>query len=92
MIGFARLMVFWAVFAAIMYWLLLIYARSTRREALEKEWDATPPDGATEAARDAFIENGMATYETSLRRKLLWGVIVLPFCAIALLVYLVNYA
>lgn len=90
MIGFLRLMLFWAVFSALFYWLLLIYARSLRREALEKKWDADPPAPATEAARDAFIQQGMADYEGSLRRKLLWGVIVLPFLAIGLLVYLVN--
>ena len=92
MIGFLRLMVFWSVFAAIAYWSLLVYSRSLRREALEKQWDADPPDGATDDTRRAFIEQGMAAYEGSLRRKLLWGVIVLPFIAIGALVYLVNYA
>lgn len=90
MIGFLRLMLFWAAFSVVFYWLLLIYARSLRREALEKEWDADPPASATEADRDAFIEQGMAEYEGSLRRKLLWGVIVLPFFAIGLLFYFVN--
>lgn len=92
MIGFLRLMLFWAVFAAIAYWVLLIYSRSLRREALEKEWDANPPADTTPEGRDAFVEQGMAAYEGSLRRKLLWGVIVLPFIAIGLLLYLVNYA
>lgn len=92
MIGFFRLMLFWAVFAAVAYWALLIYARSTRREALEKEWDADRPEGSSDADRDAYIEQGMADYEHSLRRKLLWGVLILPFVAIGLLVYLVNYA
>lgn len=92
MIGFARLMVFWAVFAAVAYWALLIYSRSLRREALEKQWDAAPPEDASPETRKAFIERGMHAYEGSLRRKLLWGVIVLPFIAIGLLLYLVNYA
>lgn len=92
MIGFLRLIVFWSVFAAIAYWSLLIYSRSVRREALEKEWDADPPEGATAETRRAFIDQGMADHEGSLRRKLLWGVIVLPFLAIGTLVYLVNYA
>lgn len=92
MIGFLRLMAFWAVFSAIAYWVLLIYSRSLRREALEKEWDANPPVDSITEGRDAFIEQGMADYEGSLRRKLLWGVIVLPFFAIAVLIYLVNYA
>lgn len=92
MIGFLRLMAFWAVFAAIAYWVLLIYSRSLRREALEKEWDENPPEGATDDGRDAFIDRGMAEFEGSLRRRLLWGVIVLPFVVIGALVYLVNYA
>ena len=90
MIGFLRLMLFWAAFSAVMYWLLLIYSRSLRREALEEEWDADPAAQATDPARRAFIDQGMAGYEKSLRRKLLWGVIVLPFFAIGLLFYLVN--
>lgn len=90
MIGFARLMVFWAVFAGLFYWLLLIYARSVRREALEKEWDADAKPSIPVPDRDAFIALGMAEYEGSLRRKLLWGVIVMPFAAMALLFYLVN--
>lgn len=92
MIGFLRLMAFWAVFAAVAYWALLVYSRSLRREALEKEWDANPQETVDAAAREAFIEQGMADYEHSLRRKLLWGVIILPFLAIGLLIYLVNYA
>lgn len=92
MIGFLRLMAFWAVFAAVAYWALLIYSRSLRREALEKEWDANPQETVDAAGREAFIEQGMADYEHSLRRKLLWGVIILPFLAIGLLIYLVNYA
>lgn len=92
MTGFIRLMLFWAVFAAVAYWALLIYSRSLRREALEKEWDANPPEGADAEKRAVFIEQGMADYEHSLRRKLLWGVIILPFFAIGLLIYLVNYA
>ncbi|MFN4129401.1 MAG: hypothetical protein ACK4GC_06255, partial [Paracoccaceae bacterium] len=92
MIGFLRLFVFWAVFSGLAYWALLIYARSLRRESLEKQWDAAPPDDATPETREAFIAQGMDAYEGSLRRKLLWGVIVLPFIAIGALIYLVNYA
>ena len=92
MIGFLRLLAFWAVFAGVSYWALLIYSRSVRREALEKQWDANPPNDATPETRQAFIEQGMDVYEGSLRRKLLWGVIVLPFIAIGALLYLVNYA
>ncbi len=91
MIGFLRLAVFAAALAGGAYWALLIYFRSLRREALEKDWD-TAPQAEGPAARDRFIEAGMADYEHSLRRKLLWGVLVLPAVVIGLLIYLVNYA
>ena len=90
MIGFLRAIVIWAVAGAIAYFILRIYARSLRREALEKEWDADPKSDA--AARDAFIEKGMTDYEGSLRNRLLLIIFVLPFIVIATLLYLVNYA
>lgn len=92
MLGFLRVMLFWAVASGVIYWLLKVYARSLRREALEKEWEAEHPLDLDPAARAAFIAAGMAAYEHSLRRKLLIGVVLLPFIAIALLLYLVNYA
>lgn len=90
MIGFLRAIVIWAVAGAIAYFILRIYARSLRCEALEKEWDADPKGDA--AARDAFIEKGMTDYEGSLRNRLLLIIFVLPFIVIATLLYLVNYA
>lgn len=90
MIGFLRAIVIWAVVGAVAYFVLRIYARSLRREALEKEWDAAPHGDA--AARETFIDKGMAEYEGSLRNRLLLIIFVLPFIAIAVLLYLVNYA
>lgn len=90
MIGFLRAILIWAVVGAVAYFILRIYARSLRREALEKEWDASPQ--GDDAARKAFIEKGMADYEGSLRNRLLVIIFVLPFIVIALLLYLMNYA
>ena len=90
MIGFLRAIVIWAVVGGVAYFVLRIYARSLRREALEKEWDADPQGDAE--AREAFIDKGMAEYEGSLRNRLLVIIFVLPFIAIAVLLYLVNYA
>ncbi|WP_245875399.1 hypothetical protein [Tabrizicola aquatica] len=90
MIGFLRAIVIWAVVGAVAYFVLRIYARSLRREALEREWDAAPKGDAV--AREAFIDKGMAEYEGSLRNRLLVIIFVLPFIAIAVLLYLVNYA
>ena len=92
MIGFLRAILAWAVVGGVAYFVLRIYARSLRREALEKEWDAAPPEGGDAEARDAFIEKGMTDYEGSLRNRLLLIIFVLPFIVIAALIYLMNYA
>lgn len=87
MIGFLRLGVFLLVGLTVLYVLLSIYARSLERERLEKAWDAAQGPGE----RSAFIAEGMARYAHSLRRKLLWGVYVVPVTVISVLVYVLNF-
>ncbi len=41
--------------------------------------------------RDAFIETGLADYDGSLRRKLIFGVFIVPYAVIAVLVYVMNF-
>lgn len=90
MIAMLRLLVFGFLGLSIVYLAVSIYSRSVRREKLEKAWDADPPEGADEAARRAYIEEGMRTYERSLRRKLIWLVYVIPICLVFLVLYLTN--
>lgn len=90
MIGFLRLAVVGLVAMTVAYWLLRIYFRSTRREELEKEWDADHPGGGDRAARDAYIEEGMERYGKSLRARLVWLVYVVPTAAVLLLLFLIN--
>ena len=92
MAGLARLIVFGFVGLTVFYLLISIYSRSLRREKLEKRWDADPPDGAGEAERDAYIEEGMRAYEHSLRRKLIVLVYVVPVIVVVVLIYLTNFA
>lgn len=87
MIGFLRLGLFLLVGLTLLYLLISIYARSLERERLEKAWDADQGPGE----RAAFIADGMARYAGSLRRKLLWGVYVVPVTVISILVYLLNF-
>ena len=75
------------VVLTVFYWLLGIYFRSTRREALEKRFDAEGREGD----RDAWVEAQMAGYGRSLHLKLLWLVYILPMAGIGLTVYFVNY-
>lgn len=90
MIAMLRLLVFGFLGLSIVYLAVSIYSRSVRREKLETAWDADPPEGADEAARRAYIEEGMRTYERSLRRKLIWLVYVIPICLVILVLYLTN--
>ena len=75
------------VILTVFYWLLRIYFRSTRREALEKRFDAEGQAGD----RDAWVEAQMAGYGRGLHLKLLWLVYILPMAGIGLTVYFVNY-
>lgn len=86
-LGLARLALALFVGLTILFFLLRIYARSLRREELEKEWDA----GGIDTPRDAFIHQGLQAYEKSLFRKLLWLVYIIPTVVIAVLVYILNF-
>lgn len=88
MIGFLRVAFFALIGLTVLYWLLSVYARSTERERLEKRWDTSPPEGAPD--REAFIAEGMADYERSLRRKLIWLVYIVPMVVVAVIIYIVN--
>ncbi|MEH7830113.1 hypothetical protein [Gemmobacter denitrificans] len=87
MIAILRAWAFGLVILTLFYWLLRVYFRSTRREALEKRFDA---EGMT-GDRDAWVDSQMKDYGRSLHLKLLWLVYILPMAAIAATVYFVNY-
>lgn len=86
-IPFLRLMVFGFLALSVLYLLIALYARSVEKERLEKEFDA----GGIEGDRDVYIAEGMARYRTSLRRKLLWGVYIVPMTVIAVVIYILNF-
>jgi len=88
--GLIRLVVFGFIFLSIVYLAISFYSRSVRREKLEKRWDANPPEGADDAARQEYIDNGMAEYESSFRKKLILLVYVVPTIAVAIIMYAIN--
>jgi hypothetical protein len=88
MIAMLRLAVFGFIAMTIMYFLVSAYSRSTRREELEKVWDAAQGPGE----RDDFIAAGMEAYEKGLRKKLIWLVYVIPTLAVLAAIYLLNFA
>lgn len=79
----ARLMVVGFVVLTVVYIVASLYSRSVRREKLEKQWDAEIGTGD----RDAYIREGMEAYRGSLRRKLLWGVYIVPMAVLLVLLY-----
>ncbi len=87
MFGWIRLGVMGFIALSVVYWCLSWYSKSVRREKLEKEFDA----GGIDGERDAFIEQGLKEYEGSLRRKLIYGVYVVPVVLLFVVIYMVNF-
>lgn len=76
------------VVLTVIYWSLVFWFRAAERDRLEAEWEREQPP----LPRHTFVENGIRDYGGSLRRKLLWGVYVVPITAICLLIYIMNFA
>ncbi|SLN36143.1 hypothetical protein [Roseisalinus antarcticus] len=85
---FVRLVGFGFVIMTVVYLCVSLYSRSVRREKLEDRWDADPQGDA--GARRQFIENGMAEYESSLRKRLILLVYVVPAAVISTIIYIIN--
>ena len=88
MIAFFKLALFGYIALTVIYWLLAIYFRSLERERLEKEYD----HGQIEGTRDGHGAQGLAAYENSLRRRLIWLVFVIPTAVVIALVWILNFS
>lgn len=88
--GFIRLILLGFIGLSVLYFLISIYSRSIRREKLEKAWDANPPEGDDTVDRNAYIEEGMAEYESGFRKKLIVLVYVIPPLFVAAIIFLTN--
>lgn len=84
----ARLFLIAFVILTVIYISLSFYSRARARDRLEAEWDAGDKSGP----REAYVQNGLADYDGSLRRRLILGVYVVPMCLVALIIYVVNFA
>jgi len=87
MLALLRLLGVGFVVLTVVYAGLSLWSRRVRRRKLGAEWDAAQGP----AAREAFVAEGLADYDRSLRRKLILGVYVIPLCLIGLIVYLTNF-
>lgn len=88
--NFVRLVVFGFLALGVIYLLISVYSRSIRREKLEDHWDENPPENATPEARETFIAEGMAKYESGLRKKLILLVFVVPPIVVGTIIYFIN--
>ena len=87
MFALARLAVVGLVVLTIVYVCLSLYSRAKRRDKLEAPWDNEGMSGD----RDAFIDQGLQDYDGSLRRKLIWGVYIIPVTIVIALIYFMNF-
>ena len=71
----------------VIYVALSLYSRSVRRSKLEAYWEEQGLTGDC----DAFVELGLKEYDGSLKRKLIWGVYIVPVTVVGVLVYVMNY-
>nr|WP_170541264.1 hypothetical protein [Ruegeria arenilitoris] len=87
MFGAMRLFLGLLVVQTIAYFALSLYSRRVRRQKLETWWEEKGKTGN----KEAFVERGLHAYDNSFRRKLILGVYIVPWVAIAALIYVVNY-
>ena len=87
MAALARLVVIGFVVLTIIYFCLSLYSRSVRKGKLEEWYEEAGRPGD----RDAYIDAGLKEYEGSLRRKLIWGVYVVPVVIIAVIIYFTKF-
>ena len=89
--GLVRLVIFGFIALSVVYAMVWLYSRSVRREKLEKAWDADNPEGGDPADREAFVDEGMKDYHSSIRPKLILLVYVIPAALVVAGLILVNW-
>ena len=88
MLAMLRLMAIGFIVLTVIYVCLSLYSRSVRRGKLEEWWEEEGRPGDL----DAYIEKGLEEYDSSLRRKLILGVYIIPFTVMVIIIYLTNFA
>ena len=88
MAALARLMVIGFIVLSVIYVCLSLYSRAVRKGKLRAEWN----EGPQEQSLDEFLDEELAEYDTSLRRRLILGVYVIPVILVSVIIYLTNFA
>ncbi|MBB3992426.1 hypothetical protein GGR95_000045 [Sulfitobacter undariae] len=88
MFALARLMVVGFIVLTVIYVCLSLYSRAVRKGKLRAEWLEGPQDQTL----DEFLDEGLEDYDSSLRRKLILSVYVIPVILVSVIIYLTNFA
>ena len=84
--GFLRIWLGFFVVLVVAHLVLRVWLRLRERHRLAEEWERA----GTPGNREGFVRAGLASYDRSFRKRLLWLTIVGPMVGLALLLYLVN--
>lgn len=84
--AFARLMGLFLIGLSVVFVSLWFFARAVKREKLEAAWEKNQGPGR----RESFVKAEMMAYEPSLKRKLIWGVYVIPSILLGTFIYVTN--
>jgi hypothetical protein len=87
MAALAKLVVIGFIVLTVIYLCLSLYSRSVRKGKLADWWEEEGRPGD----REAYIDAGLKEYEGSLRRKLIWGVYIVPVVVISAVIYFTNF-
>ncbi len=88
--NFLRLVLFGYLALTVVYICVSLYSRSVRREKLEDRWTEAHPGSGDMVARKAYVEQGMAQYHSSLRKRLILLVYVVPTVVVGVIMYMIN--
>jgi hypothetical protein len=85
--GLFRLVIFGFIIQTVIFVVLSVMSRRAERRRLEQEWELEGHGGE----KKDYVREGLAVYDRSLRRKLIFGVYLVPLAVIGTIVYVVNY-
>jgi hypothetical protein len=88
MLAFFQLIVVGFVVLTIIYVGLSMYSRRIRRGKLREKWRKGP----RLVDLDSFVQRGLKRYDSSIRRKLIWGVYIVPVGLVIVIIYLTNFS
>lgn len=89
MIAVLRLLLFVLAIQTVVFFVISGIQRVNARRRAWAEYEALPEPRED---WDSYLDREMLEYHSSLRKKLIWSVYIIPLAVVALLVYFVNFA